>query len=108
MSASPTRLAPLALLAALAVGLAACGGDGTVPSSEVESKASEALSKQVGQTPKSIDCPSDLDAEVGAKETCVLTADDGTTFDMTAEITSVNEDDDTVEFHFQVADKPNN
>jgi hypothetical protein len=108
MSARRARALLLTPLATLPLALVACGGGGTVASSEVESKASEAISKEVGQTPKSIDCPSDLEAEVGAKETCVLTADDGTTYDMTAEITSVNEDDDTVEFQFQVADKPNN
>jgi hypothetical protein len=105
MSARRARSLLLAPLATLPLALAACGGS-TVSASEIETKATEALTKSVGQAPKSIECPSDLDAEAGAKETCVLTADDGTTYDMTAEITSV--DGDTAEFDFQVADKPSN
>ena len=105
MSDPFNRLVLLVPLAALSIGLAACGDD-AVSSGEIEEKAKTALSKEVGQTPKSISCPSDLDAEVGATETCTLTADDGTTIDMTAEVTSA--DGDNVELHFQVADQPNN
>jgi predicted metalloprotease len=98
----------LGFAAALTVVLAAgCGGDSsdTVSAGEVEEKAKAALSKKTGQTPKSIACPNDLDAKQGAKETCTLTADDGATYDMTVEISSV--DGDNVEFDFQVADHPN-
>ena len=85
----------------------ATGADsGSIPTSEIESKATESLTKQVGQEPKSIDGPKDLPLEEGASETCVLTADDGTTIDMTATVKSVS--GDSFELDFQVADKPNN
>jgi predicted metalloprotease len=87
----------------LAVGCG--GGDDTVSTNEIEEKAKTALTKEAGQAPKSISCPNDLDAEQGAKETCTLTDNQGNTYDMTAEITSV--DGDNVEFHFQVANQPN-
>jgi uncharacterized protein DUF4333 len=106
MSDRYSRLTLLASLAATSLAFAACGGDDSVSSSEIEEKAKTSLSKEVGQTPKSISCPSDLDAKEGEKETCTLTDNEGNTYDMTAEITSV--DGDNVEFHFQVADQPNN
>lgn len=105
-----------ALAAAAAIGaataLAACEGeaevsvgDSSVSQSEIESKATEALTKEVGQAPASIDCPSDLEAKAGESETCTLTTKEGPVYEMTATIKSVS-DDDTVEFSFQVADKP--
>jgi Domain of unknown function (DUF4333) len=105
MSDPPYRLALPIPLVALALGLAACG-DATVSKSEVEDKATSALAKKVGQTPKSISCPEDLDAKVGAQETCLLTADDGTTINMTATVKSV--DGDHTELTFQVAEHANN
>jgi hypothetical protein len=104
-----TAVGLLPVLAA-SLSLGACsgsvsiGGD-TVSKSEIESKATEALSAKVGQTPKSIVCPEDLDAKAGESEECTLTADDGTTIGVTATIESVS--GDTVQFHFQVANKPN-
>ena len=106
-----------ALVAASAIGvataLAACDGEAevsvggdSVSQSEIESKATEALTKEVGQAPASIDCPSDLDAKAGESETCTLTTKEGPKYEMTATIKSVSTDDDTVQFDFQVADKP--
>lgn len=80
------------------------GGGDAVSSGELQEKATTALSKETGRAPKSISCPSELDAKVGAKETCTLTDDQGATYDMTAQVTSVKGDE--VEFHFQVADQP--
>jgi Domain of unknown function (DUF4333) len=105
MSDPSYRLALLIPLVALALGHAACG-DATVSKSEIEDKATSALAKQVGQTPKSINCPDDLDAKAGAQETCTLTANDGTTIDMTATVKSV--DGDRTELTFQVAEHANN
>ncbi len=105
MSDPSHRLALLIPFVALALGLAACG-DATVSKSEIEDKATSALAKAAGQTPKSISCPDDLDAKAGAQETCILTADDGTTFNMTATVKSV--DGDNTELTFQVADHSSN
>jgi hypothetical protein len=102
------RALVLASTLGAAMALAACEeevsiGDKTVSSSEVESKATEALTAKVGQAPASIDCPNDLDAKAGESETCTLTAKDGTKYEMTATIKSV--DGDTANFDFQVADQ---
>jgi len=94
-----------------ALALAACeasveiGGD-TISADDIESEASSALAAKVGQTPKSIDCPDDLDAKEGESEQCTLTAKDGTTYEMTATIESVS-DDGTAHFDFQVGQKTN-
>ena len=94
---------------AASVALAACeasvevGGD-SISADDIETEASSALAAKVGQTPKSIDCPDDLDAKEGESETCTLTAKDGTTYDMTATIESVS-DDGTAHFDFQVGNK---
>lgn len=105
-----------ALVVAAAIGAAAAltacegeaevsiGGD-SVSKSEIESKATEALTKKVGEAPASIVCPSDLDAKAGESETCTLTTKQGPSYDMTATIESVS-GDGTVQFNFQVADKP--
>jgi len=94
---------------AASVTLAACeasveiGGD-TISADDIEAEASSALGAKVGQTPKSVDCPDDLDAKEGESEQCTLTAKDGTTYEMTATIESVS-DDGTAHFDFQVGNK---
>ena len=106
------RMLVIAATGGAAVTLAACEekaevslGGGSVSQTEVESKAMTALTKEVGQAIASIDCPGGLDAKVGESETCTLTTKQGPKYAMTATIKSVS-DHDTVEFDFQVADKP--
>jgi len=108
LSARRRRLAALVPVLAASLTLAACEGevsigDSTVAADDIASEASSALAKKVGQAPKSVSCPDDLDVEVGQSETCTLTANDGSTYDMTAKITSV--DGETANFDFQVGDK---
>ncbi len=56
----------------------------------VERTAKEILARKVGQTPKSIDCPHDLDAKVGASERCILTATDGTRIGLTVTLKALH------------------
>src|SRR5688572_12758121 len=91
------RLALLLSALALSMALGACEGSvsvggGSIPKSEVEETASAALAEQVGQTPASFVCPDDLDAEVGASQTCTLTDDTGAEYDAEVTVTSVSED----------------
>lgn len=93
--------------------LSACGGsasvevgESTVSASEIESGATKQLTKEVGQAPESIDCPSDLEAKVGESETCTLTAPGGQKYDMNVTISSVSEDDQSVQYQIKVADQP--
>ncbi len=85
-------LAPLAL-----VPLVACGdGGGSVPEADVEEAVREQLTEEVGQEPAAIECPDDLEAEVGTEMRCELTADDGTRIGLTVTVSSV--DGDNVRF----------
>lgn len=97
------------LLAAAATGgavllLSACGTD-TVDQGDLEDQVKASLTESVGQAPKDIDCPDELEAEEGATTTCVLTADDDSTIDVEVEVSGV--DDDRVDLDIQVADEVN-
>ncbi len=93
----------LLVLGALSTCLLAAGcssGTPTVSQTDVETQVKEALAKQVGQTPKSISCPSSLAATVGATQRCTLTTDDGATLGLTVKVTSV--DNGTAKFSVEV------
>jgi hypothetical protein len=87
-----TLLAPtVALIALAAAGCSSSGGGSfTISKSDVEAKAKSALTKSVGTAPKSITCPSDLDAKMGASETCTLTAPNGDTVPLKVTVTNVS------------------
>ncbi|MBD8505358.1 DUF4333 domain-containing protein [Hoyosella sp. G463] len=103
-----TRVAAgLASLVALGA-LTACSGSlsiggKVVDQEEVASQISAELATQVGREPELVECPDDLDAEVGATLTCTLT-DDGDLYDVLVEVTEVNGDD--VLFDFEVEQRP--
>lgn len=105
MSTRSIRPAALLALPAAALLFSGCAfGPAVVKQAEVEKQVSSALEKQVGQTPDSIDCPDDLPAEIGAKMTCVLTANDST-IDVAVTVDKV--DGNNVGFDIKVADTPN-
>lgn len=83
--------------------LAACG-TGAVPAEELEQTVTTKLKQQVGVAPKAVDCPSEgLEAKVGAKQTCVLTAPNGDKVDVMLTATKV--DGSNVNFDFKVGTK---
>ncbi len=105
-----SRTAVFVSVIASSVALGACSesaevGSDSVSRSEIESQATAELTKEVGHAPASIVCPSDLDLKAGASQRCTLTDDDGTKYAMTATIDSVS-DDNTAEWTYKVADKP--
>lgn len=95
------RLTVLALAATFVV--AGCSTQATMSKAEVEKQISNGLEKQVGQKPDKVDCPSDIDAEIGKTMRCTLSVDD-TTYGLTIKITSV--DGDKANFDIKVDDKP--
>lgn len=76
----------------------------TVDRDDVAAQISSQLAAQIGETPDSVECPDDLDAQVGATMTCVLTHA-GTSYDVNVSVTAV--EGDNVSFDIQVADQPN-
>lgn len=100
-----TRRHATAVGAALAVWLlAACGGD-SIDADDLSEEVSTELGELRGVEPPDVSCPDELESEVGATTTCLLTAEDGSTIDVNVEVTEVDGND--VSFDIQVADAPN-
>ncbi len=76
----------------------------SVSSAEVEAKAQDALTQQVGQQAPPVTCSEDLPAEAGATITCSM-SDGQVSYDVLITVTSVD-DDSVVNFDVQVADLP--
>jgi galactitol-specific phosphotransferase system IIB component len=87
----------------VALAVAACG-TGAVSSDELEKTVTTKLKDQVGVAPKSVSCPDEgLEAKVGAKVTCELTAPNGDKVDVFLTATKV--DGSNVNFDFKVDTK---
>ncbi|GAA1903812.1 hypothetical protein GCM10009737_00610 [Nocardioides lentus] len=100
---------PLRLAVTLAGGLAALGlltscGAGTVDAGTLEEQITNEVTEQTGEAPEGVTCPDDLEGEEGATTTCVLTATDGSEFDVAVDVTSV--EGEQVNFNFEVATEP--
>jgi hypothetical protein len=89
-------------VAALTVGLAACGS-GAVAADQVEQQINQLVQERAGQPADSVDCPEDLPAEVGGSIRCTLTAQ-GETYGVTATVTSV--EGSTANYDIKVDDAP--
>jgi len=76
--------------AALLLGVAACGKSTIDQSSEVDLVNKQL--KQDGLQPKSVDCPSDVEAKQGQTFTCNVTATNGHTGTYTIKVESVSGD----------------
>lgn len=91
-------------LAALSLVGVACGA-GAIEESEVEASVATQLAEETGQPEPNIDCPGDLDAEVGATMECDLTVDgDDAVYPVTVEVTSV--EDGTANYSVEVGEAP--
>jgi hypothetical protein len=86
----------------LALGLTGCSS--VLEADTVEQGAADALEAQIGVRPE-IDCPDDVDAEVGATAECTLTAPgDPAEYPVTVTVTSV--EGDSANFDVQVGEAP--
>jgi hypothetical protein len=89
---------------AVVVGVAGCGTS-TVSASDIAAKAKTLLNQQLaargGPQLDSVKCPNDLDAKVGASETCNATGTGGTKLDVTATVTAFKSG--TASLHFSLA-----
>jgi predicted secreted protein len=88
---------------ALTLGLASGCGASSVNASDLEEQVSSELENQVGQAPDSVDCPDDLDAEVGAEVRCTLN-DGDQSYGVSVNVTEVDGTD--VRFDIAVDDQP--
>jgi hypothetical protein len=100
MTAMRTRLVVVLATAALALPLAACSaGTSSISASSLEKQLADALEKDVGQRPDAIDCPKDLEGEVGAEVRCTLTAGAD---ELGVEVTVTDVDGSDIEFDYAV------
>lgn len=101
-------LVPILSAGLLAAACTVSVGTASIPSSEVEQQATEALAETEGipiEEMPPIECPSDLRAEVGATIVCVIGDPTvGNTYDVTITVETVDGED--VGFDVRVADVP--
>jgi len=104
MTSSRTRRLLLTVLAGFTLVAAACGA-GAVKESDVETAVAAQLAEETGQDEPNIDCPDDLDAEVGAEMECDLTVDgDDAVYPVTVKVTSIK--DGTANYSVEVGESP--
>jgi hypothetical protein len=82
----------------------ALAGCGTEVLSNPDSDVSNALFNATGQHPKSVSCPSSIDAKVGKTFRCTITDDNGTKIGATVTETSIK--NGKVQMHIQVDKTP--
>jgi len=90
--------------------LSACGasasistGGNAVSQSDVESQIKSEIGKQASAPIRSVACPGDLNAKVGATEKCTLTYANGDKFGVAATVNAVK--NDQAQFHILVTNK---
>lgn len=94
----------LTMLAGLTLVATACGA-GAVEEADVESSVAKQLAAETDQPEPNIDCPGDLDAEVGATMECDLTVDgDDAVYPVTVEVTSI--EDGKANYSVEVGEAP--
>lgn len=87
---APGRLASLVATTATVLLAAGCSITSSIERDELEQEISTQLENEVGVAPDDVECPEDLDSEVGATVVCVLTAGEDE-LDVTVEVTSVED-----------------
>ena len=104
MTSKRARRLVIAVLAGLSLIAAACGA-GAIEETEVENSVATQLAEETGQPEPNIDCPGDLDAEVGATMECDLTVEgDDAVYPVTVEVTSV--EDGRANYSVEVGEAP--
>jgi hypothetical protein len=90
--------------------LSACGasasvstGGSSVSQSDVENQIKTEIGKQASAPIRSVACPGDLNAKVGATEKCTLTYANGDKFGVAATVNAVK--NDQAQFHILVTNK---
>lgn len=93
----------LALAAGSLLALSAGAGiaSASVSAAELQDMISSQFASQAGQTPDAVNCPSDLDTELGSSITCAVTLG-GETRGVTISVASV-EDNGQIGLNMQVA-----
>ncbi|GAA1204336.1 DUF4333 domain-containing protein [Prauserella alba] len=97
-----SRLVALSVLGVAALGVTACSAQ--VDSGELETQVKSSLEQSTGNKAKAVDCPDDLEAEVGATTRCTLTAPDDSRIGVSVKVTAV--EGEQASFDIKVDDAP--
>lgn len=104
MKSKPVPRFVLIALAGVCLAAAACGA-GAIDEAELETTVAAQLGEEAGQPPPDIDCPGDLDAEVGATMECDLSVEgDSAVYPVTVKVTSV--EDGKANYSVEVGESP--
>src|SRR5688500_13882681 len=104
MTSKSARRLLLLLLAGFTLVAAACGA-GAVKEADVENAVAAQLAAETDQPEPDVDCPDDLDAEVGATMECDLTVDgDDNVYPVTVKVTSI--EDGKANYSVEVGEAP--
>ena len=104
MTSKSARRPFLLLLAGFTLVAAACGA-GAVKEADVESAVAAQLAAETDQPEPDVDCPDDLDAEVGATMECDLTVEgDDAVYPVTVKVTSI--EDGKANYSVEVGEAP--
>lgn len=96
-----------ALLAVVLLG-ACSSGPGEIAQGDLEDQIATQLAEQTKQPKPTIECPSGLEAKVGAELDCTLSvAADPKEYNVHVEVDSIDEDTKTAHYSIKVADQPN-
>ena len=97
----PAATAFIALLLSVSACSVSTGDDPKLSQSDVEDKAAEQLAAQSGDE-VTVECPDDLDGEVGATMTCTFEDSAGVSGELDLEVTEV--DGSTIDFDIEVTE----
>ncbi|UNS96347.1 DUF4333 domain-containing protein [Streptomyces tubbatahanensis] len=89
----------VSVLALSACSVEAGAPNDAVTTEELEKQVDRGLTEKVGQSPKDVDCPDELEAKKGAHTRCTLSTDDGLRFGVTVTIDRLLSED---EAHFDI------
>ncbi|OBA96534.1 hypothetical protein A5662_17650 [Mycobacteriaceae bacterium 1482268.1] len=95
--------AAAAVTTAVACSFSASVGGHSVDKGQLAKEISAQLENQVGRAPESVECPDNLEGEVGATTRCML-HDSGETYGVNVKVTKVEGTD--VKFDLKVDDQP--
>ncbi|QID39913.1 DUF4333 domain-containing protein [Streptomyces albus] len=95
----------MGVLALTACSVEADSSSNAIGTGELEKQVDRSLTKQVGQAPKRVDCPDELESEKGAHTRCTLSTYDGLRFGVTVTVDKVMSDDQA-HLDIKVDEKP--
>jgi hypothetical protein len=84
-------VSPIAIVL-IAAGVSACSTDTSLSESDVKQDVSDAVEQETGTAPEDVSCSEEIEGEVGNTLSCTATAADGSSLQLSVEVTEVDHD----------------